>query len=1244
MLALLLTLAIFPVPMVLAEEWSGGDSGGGGTSSGSTYVTVNGGQNTLSSADSVGVTTSVTNITADNVTVYVEGDYNSTYLYRPRITELHMVNNVNGALWNPTIKELPNTLHAAVMKQAGIAILYDGWVDLENVGSVKPNGVTRAGEVLGYDTYAKLGEQYTPVPSSTGIESYIYSNGGLYSNSDAVNYSWAITQLYRAVGLEQVQFFVLTEGRKASEYNINQSPLAQFLTMATDGPDLSAVISNVAATRTDPSLYLSLAAKDCIGIASAADQEKQYLSVGEFCLLAYKLMEMYGEPVLTEQETQLLLQAYGRELPYGLPEVQLEAIKYLLARGIVEPTMAWRENIAFEVATTILMRIKDKGSRLTFKDIQLTADVGLLAKGYYPTEVSTTISPIEVMDVKQRYDTYLYYDYFVEVTDDIIFRAPNGNITIPFIGSSEDNQTGVLPDTIYVGRYTHKSGREFYHFQVRQDSSNLNGGILYVNTAGSGDSPVRYALSSSGNSGGYWLYTGGVVGEDDSISSWSWSSLDSGAYPFPMEFCDASRKAAYKEGYDTQLGLFNASSYGFTFRVYKDDLSKVHFKDVKGAALTLSSVTSTAIELYGSMSIKRESVDSSMYATFTVVGCSNRNTLSDLFTCDSGAAYQAFPAFAKQNDQYLVSIDYLKAIGAVWEFTKTTDTSYYIGVKSMLSAYRDSSTYDAIYTDVYVGTAGSNSYVIRGSQLTLYDDNTVVVMESDTGYYVDYSAILGVSSLVSFDDTNGTKTLTRVNGLDGLSRTKILNTNNEVVGTSQLPSGEWGTTVKVKNTDGKIMPYVYCPVTYPLANWLVVDNRIDGRRGVFTFFASEPGNQSDASKSGAEMLKSMLGAEMSGTSWQTYYTELPVISLMETTYEGGTYQLGKAPSGEWPAVAYIANYDAYLIKPNIIKEDGFTNYGQFVSADKKSILTSLVARISSTGGFDYIGDWNYNLYQFSSTEGYKDAYVRHMRKTGSTYSNVYCDMSAYTGATDGNIDTAGSHATASYTYLKWVPAPVGIPGLLGYPIASNDNLKNRDNVLVYSGCAYAVRGDGIGDVYVTSPDGSVDSSQVLGLSIIHATPNSIWAQSCGFNFTFLAGSPLGDHSITAPSLLYGDATSGFDWDQFFKDVGLQNADDWLTIAIIAVLNILPRVFMFAFVLLMGLALIADVKPWKAFCDNVFDPYRFLTLGRQDVHTIKLKMVFLYSMIALALFGLFQNGIILDVIAWVARAVTGILSR
>lgn len=1226
---MLLALCLLPIPVAYAEGGGGGgDSGGGGGSTTNYYVTVNGGQNSLGHADSVDVSTSITNITADNVTVYVEGDYNPTHLYYPKVSELHVANNTNGALWNPTTDELSNTLHSAVMKSAGLSILYDGWVDLENSGTQKPEGATREGEILGYDIYAKLGEKYVPVEEVSTYDkdgnpvmapvAYTYENGGVYSGGDRINYTWAVTQLYRAMGVEQVEYCVITEGRNPKDYDINSSPLAQFITMATKGVDLSAVISNVYATRTNPDTYLKMAESDCLGVVPSANREDQYMTLGEFCLLAYMLMDLYGEPVLTEAETYMLLEAYGQALPYGLPEVQLEAVKYLLARGIIESDMDWRSDITFADATTILMRIKDKNSRLTFKEIQLTTDVGLLSRGYYPTTVSAYNNPIEITNEFVGYDSYNSFDYFVEITDATEFRAEGRTSALPFIGAGQDNDDGVMAGTLYMGRVD-VNGRKFYHFRVERvmDSIAVQSGRIYINTANSTDIPARYQLPvpSGGNVGGYYTCSSSEIGEltsTSTVSAWEWHTLDEGS--FPEEYLDAARLEANVNSYDTQLGLFNESSYGFSFRVSISELDKVMFKTAAGDSKTLKDVLkSVKIELGNNMSVIRTDDASSQYATFEVLGCSNRNTLSDIFQCSDGTSYQAFPAFAYQNNRYLVSVDYLKSIGAAWEFTKMSDSSYYLGVKSSGS----------LYTDVYIYTTTSSSCVIRGSQCTIYPQDVAVVVEADTGYYVDYSAILGVSSMVGFNNENGEVTLVKENGHASMAVTAVSNTNNKNSGTGMSVSQEYVANVTVKNDSGEKCPYIYCPVTYPLANWLTVTDFSSGRQGVFTFFAKDPNVEKSSEKSEGEVVLESLLGKQAPQEWAVSFTSMPPIGAVGVKYSSSDscYTIsGK----EFPDIAYIEEYDAFLIKP----QEWSGTYGDFVKADK-SVMVSSFLRIDGT-----LYDWNYNWYQASVLTEYSATEVRHI--VGN--ANHFCDLSSYAG---GYTFPESCHGRTS-TYINWVPAPVGVPGLIGSPTSLSQSLVSRSNVNTYSGICYAVRNAEGGQLL---GDGeSAFSEGRTSFSLIHATPNKMWLQSCGFGFATMAGSALGESAPTSTKINSGDATAGFDWEQFFHDIGIQNADDWLTIAIIAVLNILPRIFMFAFIILMGLSLIANVKPWQAFCDSVFDPYKLLTFGRQDVHTIKLKMVVLYSIIALALFGLFQNGIILEVIAWVARAVTGILSR
>jgi hypothetical protein len=117
-----------------------------------------------------------------------------------------------------------------------------------------------------------------------------------------------------------------------------------------------------------------------------------------------------------------------------------------------------------------------------------------------------------------------------------------------------------------------------------------------------------------------------------------------------------------------------------------------------------------------------------------------------------------------------------------------------------------------------------------------------------------------------------------------------------------------------------------------------------------------------------------------------------------------------------------------------------------------------------------------------------------------------------------------------------------------------------------------------------------------------------------------------------------------DWNKYKFNVLMSHADDVMTILIIFVLNILPRVGMFLFLILLTLSMIADVKIWQIFCDKVFDVYKFLTFGRQNIHTINMLRLFLTSIVAIAVFFLFMDGTIIHGFSWFARAISAIVQR
>lgn len=1144
--------------------------------------------------EGIEIVTASADISSTATNIYIDEIYSNEYLYSPRVSELHMGNNGASALWNPYLEELPSTLYASVMHQAGIAILYDGWIDLERTENYKPFGATRAGEVLGYDVYAKSGEVFQ---LSEDESTYLYSNGGIYSGTENVTYPWVITNLYRSIGVVRYNFYVTTEGRSVDEFNINTSPLSQYLSMSTSGPDLTAVITTVSATRTNQDVYVALSQADGIFVGT----EQESLTVAEFAVLAATLMNIYGEPVLTQTETRLLLEAYGSELPYSLSSIQQESAEYLIARGIAPITTDWEDDLTFELATEFLLRIKDVDSRLTLKEITLTTDLGLLDLGYYPVEISDQYSPIAVIDVAPDYAAYTEYDYFVECPDSIQFKTASGYTSMPFIGDSEDNASGQLEGTSYLGR-VQIGDKEYYHFRANQITGAASGDVIYINTTVADDSPYRYILPAY--EGGVWSYTGTQT--QTTVTDWEYSTLDStdaGHPVFTSEYCDVTRKTESILSSSLELGLFSASSFGYTIRVHKDDISGVQCTLTDGSTAALPSSTSTVLTLTGGTTIQKAvEQPNSEYVYYTVKGNLTRTALLALFECSNDEGFQVFAAFAKENEQYLVSIEYLKSIGVLWEFAQTSDSTYYLGVVAT-----DAAGYTH-YTDVYLGVSGDASYAIRGSQMQVFEPDRQIVVDASGDFYVDYAAVIGVSTLSPVRNSEGIITLDSPVSPELISWVGVTTSNVDDSGTPEM---EWLATVCVEYATG-VYRYVYSPITYPLANWLVVDT-YDGRGGIFSFYASE---YSDMYSTAADSLRSILGIELTDSSWRVNYTSLPPKG---TTLISGTDTL--SAEGDTPAsVLYWADQEAYLI----LIPDVASTYGDFVAIEGGTAVTTLFKNADNS-----VFDWNYNLY-YDDDAAVLTGYALHY--------DHWCDLSEWAS---GSIYTCGTSYVSCSIANGWAAAPAGIPALVGYPLTAYNT--NSLAVDVYSGIAHTVRNGAGTALYNYSIVGG-DASETLRCVITHSTPNKSWLQSCGFKFQYLANSPLSDTSTGAPQLVTGDATTPVDWEDMFTSNLLQDADDWLTIAIIATLTLLPRLFIFAFLLLMALALIADVKPWQAFCDAVIDPYKILTLGRRDVHTINVKAVFMYSMIALGLFGLFQNGLILDVISWMARAVTGILSR
>jgi predicted PurR-regulated permease PerM len=117
-----------------------------------------------------------------------------------------------------------------------------------------------------------------------------------------------------------------------------------------------------------------------------------------------------------------------------------------------------------------------------------------------------------------------------------------------------------------------------------------------------------------------------------------------------------------------------------------------------------------------------------------------------------------------------------------------------------------------------------------------------------------------------------------------------------------------------------------------------------------------------------------------------------------------------------------------------------------------------------------------------------------------------------------------------------------------------------------------------------------------------------------------------------------------DWSQYKFERLIQNLDAWSTVVLIFVLNILPRVAVLLFFILMLLSLMKDWKPFQMFCHRWFDPFKFLTLGHISVDNVNLKRLLIISLICISLMMVIMDGQLFNFIIWIAKALVAITQR
>lgn len=430
-----------------------------------------------------------------------------------RVTEIYSLNNsIADCYYRPKVDDVP-LLANRVLKAGKYAAAYTGFFDLDYSAANKPKGgSSRALEILGYD-FLLQNETYD-------IKTNKYSR--LILNDDGIKEETAIMNLYKALGLEM---YDIKMSHSKSSYTSGNSPAATLLgksTIVYSGGGENPIRSTdtmvpyetrVFVSRTNPILYMKKLSQD-FNISVASDKSA-ILTNADFIIMAAKMMQFYGEPEMSNSEMNQLVQVYGEEIPNGMESELKQAWIYLKARGVLNiEDLDLYGYLSKENMFDILMRIKDKDSRVNYKDIQVVVslDQKLINQGYFPKE-SVTITEVDKAPIMTEvdYSKMEYFDYLIPITDYSRFKNQFGqSVSTMFLS---DNPTGIgsaIQNSAYVGIEQQK----YYHYKVPinlDDKYKYNNSYVRVDTPEVSDKPGAVYLQLGG---GILVYDTSVKDKD----------------------------------------------------------------------------------------------------------------------------------------------------------------------------------------------------------------------------------------------------------------------------------------------------------------------------------------------------------------------------------------------------------------------------------------------------------------------------------------------------------------------------------------------------------------------------------------------------------------------------------------------------------------------------------------------------------------------------------------------------------
>lgn len=1225
-------------------------------------------------------------------------------LVNPKVTALHSLNALLandsdssslGVYFIPSLEDFPTKLKdtaAYVVDELNVvhnfAVVYDGYFDTEVTYVAAANDDADTGPVgrlqtskkvyssvdntktlnlLGYDLLL-ANEQVQITTSGTEVSAEYMPT--LVGNSP-LDAQTVIMDIYKA--LDEAEWDIRFVYVKDDELALDTSPIQSEISVAIsdeieEGIDTSEGATYVWATRTNPLLYWNKVKRDAVFDGGAhtvtntnaasyvgsdvsvsfSKAQSDSVTFGEFCCIVRAMMDLYGEPVMTTQEQLIMIQTYGLSLPDCSNEEVYQSVSYLAAKGIINPQDCdLNKYVTFGDIEPILIRIADEDARLTFKSSSYNENSTLFQMGYVSASTSLSEGLIEEVDRVNSDATTRYNDFFVECDDDLtnfiittrdgeqIFAADN-LLCNGYASASSDVWYVKEPPPEDVYPFEFKGIEDnFYHFAISAEESSIT--ISYDRDVDNSEYTLNmdsYTLPNA-EGGVYLVENGNFVhySFNDAVGKLYYTTIDGElvekALPdYSLVYIDNERRNDPTINEMADFGFM--STYNWVYMTI-DDTAYGNLGDWTYGGVSLGDLNKLSSGDVGQLI---DSAGNRIYVKYvdTTVGTLKRHTFIFQVNCSlttfkrnlsasngSITGYGSNNAYFRPDDNsVLVSCDYLKTKGLISAVQKLTEGEGYV---LTLSGVQNTNV--VLRQDLGIILVGDTLYKVS-NELLYYTAAEVL--------YINYRACIGWTTDYLVLNNNGDLQLTKgTSSRSAVGRTTLSLTTYYPTSNVSMP----GVTYNGKKR-------VPLHGLNPLGNYLLVVDPVNNNDCLFMWKRKEYALPSSSSVQsyGDDSAARQKFTDMTGISLSSsddYVLMVTVLYHKDTVTIAGDFTW-YAYSCKGESGALTSSVTGWFYTP--------VSYSSFDEAATEYLETESASMLPIALVSGRLINLNINMCSVDP--------VSDVLPYGQMPYKYQSAISLGRGAVPRvnamyKIEKANTYKITSATYTSLAdsvihPAPVGMfNSLYGLPKVSIGQASGTSKTIYYGSQKLKVKNISGKSVLVLGPNYILVSDD-LGESV---QAMSLGSGTSGI-YSYSTDS-LGVNSITEQALdnvanVVTDANALVDWDAFTFRRLVSKLDQWSSIALIFALNVIPRLGMCLFFVLIILTCIKDWRPWVRFCNNHFDIYSFLTFGKQNVNTIETKKVVFNSMLALAVFFMVCDGLLFNFILWISKFILIAIQR